>query len=288
MHKKGTYPENKTTPFLRGELGVCLILIVLLLTSPAFAQKKAINPDVVFTNLKKPTSLYVTQQHIFIVESGKNRVLKIDHSGKIIDTIGGLGNSDYSFDTPIDVDATNGLKIYISDYRNNRIQILDKRFQYLSTLRRYPNARSSRPIKPTHIAVNKLRELFFYDRDSNSIISINENGNKLDEFQIPNVIQQVDDIQIVGRNLYVLDLKSKLYHILADNGIQVRSFPLEGAIHLYVDKNGEEWLVSPSSISNSKETKDEIIFPEDIQVKDVFILDGVFYLLTNKSVLIVY
>ncbi|MEQ9308506.1 MAG: hypothetical protein RLN90_03565 [Balneolaceae bacterium] len=262
-----------------------ILFSVLISASSLQAQKKAINPDIVITNLKNPTSLYVTQEHIYIVESGKNRILKLDHFGEIKSTLGGLGNGDYQFDTPIDIDATNGLKIYVSDYRNNRIQIFDKRFQYLTSLRRYPRARSSRPIKPTHLSVNSFNELFFYDQDSNSIISIDDFGNKQDEFQIPNVIRDVSDLQLVGRDLFILDLKSKQYHRLAYNGVQVRSYPLEGAIQLYVDKKEEEWLISSSSIRNSREKEFEVLFPEDINIMDVVKLNGLFYVLTDKSVL---
>ncbi|MBO6525187.1 MAG: hypothetical protein JJ971_15265 [Balneolaceae bacterium] len=269
--------------------GVCLIIIILILFSGSVsAQQKYTSPEVLFTNLKKPTSLYVTQEHIYVAESGRHRVLKLNLLGDILDTVGGLGTGDYQLDTPIDVDATNGLKIFVSDNRNNRIQIYDKRFQYLTSLVRYPRARSSRPIRPTHLVVNNLAELFFYDQDSKSIISINDNGVKLDEFQIPGVVQEVSDMQAVGRNLYILDLKSKQYHVLSYNGLQVRSYPLEGAVQVFVDKQGEEWLISSTSIRNSREAKDEIQFPEELIIKDVVKANGVFYILTNKSVLLFY
>lgn|GEM_PF-635111 len=262
-----------------------LLVCIIFCATTIFAQNKSVGPEVIYTNLKKPTSIYVTQDFIFVVESGRNRVIKLNHLGDIVETIGGLGSGDYQFDTPIDIDATNGLKVYVSDNRNNRIQIFDRRFQYLTTLRRYPRARSSRPIRPTHLSVNNFNELFFYDNDSNSIISVDDLGNKRDEFQIPSVIKEVSDLQLMGKDLYILDLKSKQYHLLAYNGVQVRSFPLEGAIQLFVDKKGEEWLISASGIRNSRGTKDDILFPEDLVIKDVVKMNGQFYILTDKSVL---
>ncbi len=273
---------------MRGHIGLCLLVIIILLSGTLSAQQKSTSPEILFTNLKKPTSLYVTQEHIYVAESGRNRVIKLNLLGDIIDTVGGLGTGDYQLDTPISVHATNGLKIYVSDNRNNRIQIYDKRFQYLTSLKRYPWARSSRPIRPTHLVVNNLAELFFYDQDSKSIISVNDNGVKLDEFQIPTEIREVSDMQAVGRNLYILDLKSKQYHVLAYNGLQIRSYPLDGALQVFVDKQGEEWLISSTSIRNSRETKDEIQFPEELIIKDVVKTNGMFYILTNKSVLLFY
>ena len=253
----------------------------------ASAQKMAIQPDVLYNNLNKPTSVYSTQQNLFVVESGRHRVLKFDHFGQLVETVGGLGSNQYQFDTPIDVDATNGLKIYVSDNRNNRIQIFDRHFQYLSSLKRYPWGRSSRPIRPTHLTVNSFNELFFYDQDSNCIISVDDKGNKMDEFLLPNAVREVSDLQIVGSNLYILDLKSKKYHILTYNGIQTRSFPLDGAIQVYVDRKGEEWLIYPSSIQNSRDPNIEIQFPQDIQIKDITKVNGIFYIITNKSLLAV-
>ncbi len=274
-------------PLLRGDSGVCYlaVLLMLLMSGSSSAQNKAVQPEVLYNNLSKPTSVYATQNHLFVVESGKNRVLKFDHFGQLIESYGGLGANEYQFDLPIDVDATNGLKIYVSDNRNNRIQIFDRHFQYLSTLKRYPWGRSSRPIRPTQLGVNNFNELFFYDQDSNSIISVDDKGNKMDEFLIPGVIREVSDLQVVGKDLYILDLKSKKYHILTYNGVQARSFPLNGAIQIFVDRNGEEWLIYPSSIQNSRNPEVLIEFPQDITIKDVTKINGVFYILTNKSML---
>lgn len=262
-----------------------LIGFVFLISYSVMAQKNSVNSEVIYAGLDKPTSIYVTQQYIFVVESGKHRILKLDHTGKVVETLGGLGTGDYQFDSPIDIHATNGLKIYVSDIRNNRIQIFDKRFQYLSVIQRYPNTQSGRPIQPTQLSINSFGELFFYNESSRSIISIDDRGSKLDDFQVPNVIRQVSDLQSVGRDLYILDLKSDQYHILAENGVQVKSFPLEDAVQLFVDKKGEEWLINSSSITNSREKNIEIQFSEDLEIKDVFILDGVFFLLTKNSLL---
>lgn len=258
-----------------------------LCVSSVLAQVKSVSPEVMFINLDTPTSIYATQQHLFVVESGKNRILQLDQIGNLVTSIGALGSGDYQFDTPIDVDATNGLRIYISDYRNNRIQIFDKRSQYLTSIKRYPKARSTRPIRPTQLAVNGFNELYFYDEDSNSIISVDEQGNKLDEFQLPREIREVNDIQSVGKDLYILDIKTKQYHILSYNGVQIRSYPLEDATHLFVDNDGEEWLISKTSIRNAREHKAEIIFQEELTIVDVTKLNGVFYILTNKSVLMI-
>lgn len=291
MSRKGTY-SNRRRPFLRlacrtdrGDLGVCLLAINLFITFSLSAQQSSVSQKTIYTGFDNPTSIYATQQHLFVVESGKHRILKLDHTGKLLETLGGLGTGNYQFDTPVDIDATNGLKIYVSDYRNNRVQVFDRRFQYLTTI---TAPREQRRIRPTQLVVNDFGELFFYDEASRSVMKYDENGVKIDEFKIPSAIREVSDIQSVGRNLYFLDLKSNHYHVLTNNSLQIQSYPMDGTVHLFVDKEGEEWLISDTSIKNSRETSKEIEFNEKLNIKDVVKANGLFYVLTNKSVLIIY
>ena len=58
-------------------------------------------------------------------------------------------------------------------------------------------------------------------------------------------------------------------------------------IQIYVDKKGEEWLISASSIRNSRESKEQIEFPDDLKIRDVVKMNGSFYILTDKSVMVV-
>lgn len=259
-----------------------LVCIFFLYPGILHAQEETAKLNVLYSDLDKPTSIYATQQHLFVVESGKHRILKLDHSGELLETLGGLGNGDYQFDTPVDIDATNGLKIYVSDYRNNRIQVFDRRFQFLSSIRRDQSLRSSRP---TQIAVNKFGELFYYDESSKSIISINEQGSQLDEFPLPDGIQNVLDVQLMSRNLYILDLEQEMYHELSDNGLQLRSYPLDEAVQFFKDKNGEEWLFESSLVRNPKNSDNPTYYTEELEIRDVVKFEDVFFVLAKNSII---
>lgn len=262
-----------------------LVGIFFLYSGLLFAQEKNPKLEELYSGLNNPTSIYATQQHIFVVESGKHRVLKLDHSGELLETVGGLGNGDYQFDTPTDIDATNGLKIYVSDYRNNRIQIFDRRFQFLTSIKREQSTGINRAIRPTQIAVNKFGELFYYDEASKSIIRIDEQGNQLYTFPISGEIKSVSDIQSVNRSLYIVDLEQEMYHELSDNGLEVLSYPLENAVQFFVDKNGGEWLVGTSSIRNSRSPKSIITFSVDQKIIDFIKLEDTFIILTENTII---
>lgn len=158
-----------------------LILLILVMCSFSANAQDEIS-EVIYSELDNATSIYATQDHLFVVESGKHRLLKLDHDGNLLETLGGLGSGDYQLDTPMDVDATNGLKIYISDYGNNRIQIFDRRFQFLGSITGETTFQNRR-IKPTQLVVNDFGELFVFDENSKSIFKFDENGNYIDSFE---------------------------------------------------------------------------------------------------------
>ncbi len=178
--------------------------------------------EVIYSDLDNPTSIYATQDHLFVVESGKHRILKLDHNGKLIETLGGLGSGDYQFDTPIDIDATNGLKIYISDYRNNRVQIFDRRFQYLSTIKA---PQGQRNFRPTQLVVNDFGELFVYDESTKSIHKYDENGNWRDSFEL-NSISEISEMNLVQDNLELINNSKREVSLISQNGLPGEAFPL--------------------------------------------------------------
>ena len=201
---------------------MCLIWFILLCTISVQAQQT----EIIYSGLNKPTSIYATTNHLFVVESGNNRILKLDHDGELIATLGGLGTGDYQFDEPIDIDATNGLKIYISDYRNNRIQVFDRRLQFLSTIKGGPAFGGNRRIKPTQLVVNDFGELFYYDEASNSIFKHDENGTYRDQFELPQNVE-VFDINLRENQLEIIDRRHQKVLLMSQNGIIGEEFPFD-------------------------------------------------------------
>ncbi|HBX67068.1 MAG TPA: hypothetical protein DEG32_13255, partial [Balneolaceae bacterium] len=67
------------------------------------------------------------------------------------------------------VDATNGLKVFVTDYNNRRVQVFDKRGQYLSSIAGKDTFGNTRRYNPTQVSVNGLGEVFFVDESENYI-----------------------------------------------------------------------------------------------------------------------
>ena len=152
------------------------LLLVLLMELPALAQA-GLTFKPVITNLRGATAMSVAPTgSIFIVETDQNRILEVDTAGQRVDSLGNYGFGNYQFDEPVDVDATNGLKIYVSDNGNNRIQIFDRHLQYLSSIADASDNPLTSTYYPTKLCIDNRGDLFFYDGRSHYVFSFDPYG----------------------------------------------------------------------------------------------------------------
>lgn len=260
--------------------GFNLVLFSFLLFSLSKAQ--AFQP--IYSGLDNATSLYVTQNEIYIVEQGKNRLLKLSHTGKLIETIGGKGSGNYQFSKPVDVDATNGLKIFVTDYNNRRVQVFDKRGQYLSSISASDAFGNNRPYSPTQIAVNGLGEVFFVDEAEHYIRRFDLDSNLLDEFRIPSEVKSVDEMNVTSREILILDRKSATIHRLALNGSYQGFYGAEGVNALFANEQGL-WKSYSNRVEFENRTRQvkTIPFTSEVNAVDVQVFEGVAFILTAEE-----
>ncbi len=206
---------------------ICFVLAVFwgnVFTAQAQTERQARN---IYSGLNNATSVYVTQTHVFVVEQGTHQLLKLNLNGAELERIGGNGSGDYQFSRPFDVDATNGLKIYISDYNNGRVQIFDRRGQFLGSYVAGNNF-SQRRFAPTQLVVNNLGEVFFYNERDNSVQHFNLSGIHANSYNLPRDISTVDDMVLVDEFIFVLDKKTETIFQLSQNWMIESFYPAEG------------------------------------------------------------
>ncbi|MEQ8523406.1 NHL repeat-containing protein [Gracilimonas sp.] len=259
---------------------ICLIFLLLFFSFPSL---KAQPLQKIYSGLDNATSLYVTQNSIYVVEQGNNRLLKLDHSGKLLETIGGKGSGNYQFSKPVDVDATNGLKIFVTDYNNRRVQVFDKRGQYLSSISASDTFGDNRPYNPTQIAVNGLGEVFFVDEAENYIRRFDLDSNLLDEFRISSEIESVNEMGVTSREILILDKKSATIHRLALNGSYQGFYAADGVRALFTTEQGL-WKSFSNRIEfeNRSKQKKTIQLTSEVNVVDVQVLEGIAFILTAE------
>lgn len=211
-----------------------LILIAffsIIFASLVFAQKSVV--DTLYTGLNNATSFIIANEAIYIVEKGNHRVLKLDLDGKLLEKYGNRGSRNYQFDNPSSITSSTGLKIFVSDRGNNRIQVFDKRWQYLSSIMGNEKFQTKKKISPSHLGVNKLGEIIFYDSQTRSLGKYDENGTYLDQIPLPSEIKDVSGFQLTDSKIFLLDKKLGLIHRLSANGFYESFYPAKKTTAFY-------------------------------------------------------
>jgi len=96
------------------------------------------------TDMKKPQSLFVRGNDLYVVDTGNNRILQMTREGKsfvmvrVIDTIQGTAVT--GFNNPNDVYVDEDNNIYVCDTNNNRVVMVDKDLNFLKEFVKPSNA----------------------------------------------------------------------------------------------------------------------------------------------------
>ena len=276
--------RTKTRAVSNSAMKLLVFMFCFSVAAPVQAQdQELVKSEIIYKGLQNPTSIYVTRNHIYIVDQDENQLIKLDHFGNVRDRIGGSGSGDYQFSTPVDVDATNGLKIYISDYNNRRIQVFDRRGQYLSSLET-PENLNERRSSPTQIAVNDIGEVFFYNESDKSIRKYGFNGSYSDSYPLPRTIAQVDDIVFKNRTFYVLDKKKSVIHVLSENWIPETFYPAP-RIEAFAVTDEEVWHFTKNGIkAEGRDGIRQFKWRSHFAPVDAQFLDDILFVVDSRNV----
>lgn len=155
---------------------------------------------------------------IYILESGRNRVLKLNTDGIRTDSLGAAGGGDYQFDKPTGIDVTNGMKIYVADPNNNRVQLFDRRAQNLGSLKLQGN--DNRDFDPKRVRVNSSGDVLAWTARKNTIVQFGHTGRA--ELEIGPLQQHgvgsVEDILVTSRAIFIADAQNGVLHRFGLNG----------------------------------------------------------------------
>ncbi|MFU8858917.1 MAG: NHL repeat-containing protein [Cyclonatronaceae bacterium] len=208
--------------------------------------------QIVASGLNEATSIDITPDNeIYVVEAGGNRILKLDRNGLRMDSLGRMGFGDYRFDRPLDVEATNGLKIYVTDYNNRRIQVFDRRLQFLSTVDPAEISGHGQAFRPTSITVNAFGELFVLDEEQVRLLKLDRNGRYVFELdlRVQGIRALPTSLESAGNMLFLPDPVHGIIHLISDSGNYVRFIGgLEPGSAIGASPGGTIWAVSGSEV----------------------------------------
>jgi hypothetical protein len=122
-----------------------------------------------------------SEGNIFIVDRGKNRIVKLSSEGLFKTEVGGYGSGREELNDPRDIDAHLTLNVYVTDYNNNRIIRYDSNLNYLNE---YASDIES-PIyfeMPLSVAVSGQYDIFVLEELNRKIIKANRFNQPLITF----------------------------------------------------------------------------------------------------------
>lgn len=193
-----------------------LLFIISICT---LLKAQPINENETIASISNATSFSInTMGSIYITDTEKNSVSQYNIDGESINSIGGNGWDNYTFDMPVDIFATN-LKVYVADKNNHRIQIFDKDLNYITSLSQENLDLEIIFEYPTNILVTRMEDILVLDSESSRVIRYNSVGEVLSiigdydagEYALENPTEMIlindDQLMVVdGTHLNIFDI----------------------------------------------------------------------------------
>jgi DNA-binding beta-propeller fold protein YncE len=146
---------------------------------------------------------------IYIVDSGRNRIVKFSPDGQVLTTWGSEGTDDGQFRgvTSVAVDSANN-RVYVADAMNGRIQVFDSDGKFL-TKWSVPEWGQSHGYEDLAIDSQKGR-LYASSAHMNSILVFDLQGNRLETLapMPPNKLEGPSALVVANDKLFVLNTAS--------------------------------------------------------------------------------
>jgi hypothetical protein len=148
-------------------------------------------------------------------------MLRVTTDGTRLDSLGNRGSGDYQFDRPMGLDVTNGMKIYVADPSNRRIQSFDRRNKFLGAITH--GSDRNLPFDPQKIRVNSRGDVVAWMPSEGMFVRFGNQGRV--DIEIGPVqrygIGMVSDYLINNRHMFVLDgMAGQLHRYSVDGEYQ--------------------------------------------------------------------
>lgn len=153
-----------------------IIILFLTISYALFAQSFEFIESI--GKFNNASSFYITANGlIYVSDSGSDEIILLDTLGNQINTFGGYGWDENSFDNPADVFA-DPLSIYVADNNNHKIKRFDKNLNFISSLyKRESEFLQEQFGYPVSCATSNQGDLYFIDSENKRIMKFDIFGN---------------------------------------------------------------------------------------------------------------
>jgi len=144
---------------------------------------------------------------IYLVDSGRNRIVKFSPDGQVLASWGSEGSGDGQFRglSSVTVDPINS-KVYVADTLNSRIQVFDSNGKFLT---KWSIPEWGRPYGFEDLAVDaKAGRLYASSAHLDSVLIFDLNGSRIGSLmpKPPDKLEGPSALALTGRKLYVLSM----------------------------------------------------------------------------------
>jgi sugar lactone lactonase YvrE len=142
---------------------------------------------------------------IYVVDSGRNRIVKFNPDGQVLASWGSEGTDDGQFRgvSSVAVDPINN-KVYVADPLNSRVQVFDSNGNFLT---KWAVPEWRQPVGFEDVAIDPARNrLYASSAHMDSLLVFDLNGSRLGGLtpQPPNKLEGPSALALFGTKLYVL------------------------------------------------------------------------------------
>jgi len=158
-------------------------ILVLFLAMSVLMLAQSFDYTESLGKFNRASSFYITANGlIYVSDSGSDEIILLDTLGNLINTFGGYGWDENSFDDPADVFA-DPLSIYVADNNNHKIKRFDKNLNFISSLyKRESEFLQEQFGYPLSCATSNQGDLYFIDSENKRIMKFDIFGNFIMNF----------------------------------------------------------------------------------------------------------
>ncbi len=242
------------------------------------------------------SSFYVAASGIiYVTDSGNDQITSLDTLGNILQTTGGYGWTEATFDEPVDVFAT-PLNVYVTDKNNHRIQRFDRDLNFISSLStKDGDNKEARFGYPLGCAISNQGDMYILDSENQRVIKFDLFGNFIQNFggfdAGSYMLENPKSLAVSSNNLiFVLDESGIVIFDSFGNG--VGNIEIEDkSVSLRILFDNLTFNSINKIFTHNLRTEDQIFNEVVLDFKDLEIVSSLFYndklyVLTAKEILI--
>ena len=214
-------------------------------------------------HMKQPYGIAIHLNNVYITDVGVHGVFqfKIESDMRLVARLGGKGSEDGKFNLPRQLTVSANGDVFVADYHNHRIQILDENLYHQRSIK-HDSMQYPRDVKLTN------DQMFVLTNSSPCVHEFSIAGEKIRSF-----ITQGQGMQVTRACCFCLDaLKNLIISDALDRSVKIFS-PDGTLLHSIGGFQDGSYYYSPCGIALTKQLKIVVIAPNDTFMLQIFSCD---------------